>query len=283
MIAWFKSVVEYIEFVSNRRRDPRYGILPNTKIVIVFVLLVFAALFLTYYFADFPYFDWYYSRLWNQDRSSIFYHTTNIGRSDWMLWSSGGVILFMSIFRLSGASADFIVRWHHLFLKVYFVFTSVAFSGILAVLLKLLIGRARPVATTPGYEVWDAMPLVRLFENTGFPSGHSTSIAAFSMAIYLLAPRIGIYLIPVAVWIGITRLAVGAHFPTDVVAGLILGSTFTWLHARNFACRRLLFEFTDEGRLKHRNSTVKQARRFSRARKRNKENIGLGRFFEKAF
>ena len=60
----------------------------------------------------------------------------------------------------------------------------------------------------------------------------------------------------------------GAHFPSDVVAGFTLGVVFTWLYARSFARKRLLFEFSSSGRLRLRDLGAKRARRKVR-RKRN--------------
>jgi undecaprenyl-diphosphatase len=65
----------------------------------------------------------------------------------------------------------------------------------------------------------------------GFPSGHATAAAAFFGAvIYLAAPlpvrrRRGVRLLAVAciVLVGIARVALRAHWPTDAVAGIALG------------------------------------------------------------
>ena len=208
-----------------------------------------AVIGIAFIFADPPFYDWYYSRLWNQDRSSIFYHTTNLGKSNWMLLSSGGLMLIMSLYSLSDASRATVLRWRHQVMKLYFVFTSVAFAGLLTLGLKFLIGRARPVGTLPEDNQWHVLTFDEVAGHAGFPSGHSTAIGAFCMAMALLFPRFRAWLLLLALWVGATRVVVGAHFPSDVVAGLLVGSLFTWVHARNFARRRLLFKFTNDGNL----------------------------------
>lgn len=65
----------------------------------------------------------------------------------------------------------------------------------------------------------------------GFPSGHATAAAAFfGSVLYLAAPlprvaRYGVSALAVAciLLVGITRVALGAHWPTDALAGMALG------------------------------------------------------------
>lgn len=81
-------------------------------------------------------------------------------------------------------------------------------------LFKFAIGRPRPEALT-----------------MGFPSGHATAAAAFfGSAIYLAAslPRAARYwvralAIACILLVGIGRVALGAHWPTDALAGMALG------------------------------------------------------------
>lgn len=64
-----------------------------------------------------------------------------------------------------------------------------------------------------------------------FPSGHTT--ASFSMAttLALNIPRIWIVLYLLALLIGISRIYLGVHYPTDVMAGIIIGiSTSLLVH-----------------------------------------------------
>lgn len=59
--------------------------------------------------------------------------------------------------------------------------------------------------------------------NYSFPSGHSANAFALAMTLYFYDKRIGIPALIFAVIIGISRIFVGAHWPSDVLVGAALG------------------------------------------------------------
>ncbi len=259
------SVLDYFHFVAARRVAKTHGILPNFRLLLAIFLTTAVVVSLLHMFADPVFMKWYVAG--NADKSGWFALTTDLGKSNWILIATGSVILFMSLYKDDRLSASHMVKWHHVFLKYYFVFSNIVLSGLLAVFLKNLFGRARPFLFD-GTSLWESIPFEGVYKYASFPSGHSTTAGALFAALFFLKPKWGIIVAPIAVWVAVSRVAVGAHFPSDVVAGFTLGVVFTWLYARSFARKRLLFEFSSSGRLRLRDLGAKRARRKVR-RKRN--------------
>jgi membrane-associated phospholipid phosphatase len=97
-----------------------------------------------------------------------------------------------------------------------------ASAGALAELLKLLIRRKRPSELEVYlFRAWNEQPWST--KGLGLPSSHSAVAFAGSMALALLYPRLAWPALVVALGCGFTRIASGAHYPSDVVAGAMLG------------------------------------------------------------
>jgi undecaprenyl-diphosphatase len=61
-------------------------------------------------------------------------------------------------------------------------------------------------------------------ESSSFPSGHAASAAAFTTAVALESPLAGAALAPVAAAVAYSRVHTGVHWPSDVAAGMLLGT-----------------------------------------------------------
>lgn len=90
--------------------------------------------------------------------------------------------------------------------------------------LKPLVGRIRPY-DMPGTSI-DL--LVEGLSDKSFPSGHT--LASFEGAVVLLLndKRLGIPAIIIAVLVALSRLYLYVHYPSDVLAGAVLGSLFAF-------------------------------------------------------
>lgn len=97
---------------------------------------------------------------------------------------------------------------------------AVVLSVVLFKAIKNLIGRPRP------YEIWADLPCQMLpSDRFSFPSGHTMTAFAVCGAFAVLLPTILSFFLPAALLIGISRIFLGLHYPTDVLVGALLGAT----------------------------------------------------------
>lgn len=98
--------------------------------------------------------------------------------------------------------------------------TSLALEAILInLMIKKLVGRTRPYVVNEAIEYITKRP-----GDYSFPSGHTGCMfAVASVLFYMLPKKVGIPAMVVASLVGISRLYVGVHYPTDIIGGFIIG------------------------------------------------------------
>ena len=99
--------------------------------------------------------------------------------------------------------------------------------GLLAtnLTIKPLVERPRP------WLDWPIVPLVAEDDPNSFPSGHTCAAFAAGMAWARALPwRWGrLAAVVLAVLMGLSRLYVGVHYPSDVLAGALIGALCAWV------------------------------------------------------
>jgi len=87
-----------------------------------------------------------------------------------------------------------------------------------ALILEKLIRRARPFNVTPAITAW--IPLPTTF---ALPSAHASAAFALALALTFSSPRWGALALVLATLVALGRVITGVHYPSDVLAGAVLG------------------------------------------------------------
>lgn len=72
-------------------------------------------------------------------------------------------------------------------------------------------------------------PTVPALDKYSFPSGHTLHAVCFALVVCTYYSFLGWLLLPFALLIALSRVLLGLHYPTDVVAGATLGASIAWL------------------------------------------------------
>ena len=177
---------------------------------------------------------------------AAFEQVTRFGLSGWFLFPCGFILLFLAAVTSPHLASTAQAVLAALGARFGFVFLAIGLPGLFVSIVKRLIGRARPFVG--GHE--DPFAYVAFAwrpEFASMPSGHATTAVAAAIAIGAIWPRTRIVMWVYAVAIMISRVAVVAHHPSDVIAGALVALVGAHLLRRWFAARGLVFRSSDLG------------------------------------
>jgi membrane-associated phospholipid phosphatase len=167
---------------------------------------------------------------------AIFRVTTEGGDSLYSLLV-GGLAFLIGRNLLRGAKTEKLRYWSER-AKVWgaFLFVSVATSGLLSNLFKVVLGRSRPIKMLTenlyGFHFFEFTPKMM-----SLPSGHSNTAAATALVLWYLWPKswpLGLLLFG---GVALSRVALIKHFPADTLAGAYLALVTTFYIYRYFKNR----------------------------------------------
>ncbi|MDP2668821.1 MAG: phosphatase PAP2 family protein [bacterium] len=153
-----------------------------------------------------------------------FYDWGIIFKADYLLYVMIlGVFAFFVFFFFAKASKDEDKK------RAKWVIIHAFFAGILArfvfkPIIVLFWDRARPFSILA-----DVHRLVSESPAGAMPSGHAVFSFAVAMAVYFYYPKTSILFFLAAISMGLARVAAGVHWPSDILAGALVGIFSAWL------------------------------------------------------
>ena len=153
-------------------------------------------------------------------------------------WTSNAMNRFMLLITFLGKHqflipANLLLIFFFLFIRRQTWFSirvgAIALSSLaLMLILKNLFRRKRPLA-----------PLLKAVRGLSFPSGHAImAVTFFGMLIYIVRHTVEnnflqvilvVLLAMIILLIGFSRVYLRVHYPSDVLAGFIIGATWLWI------------------------------------------------------
>jgi len=169
---------------------------------------------------------------------------TDFGKSGWFLWPLG--ILFLGLAALPSLPRMPQRVLAAIMVRVGFLFVAIAVPSLFDTIIKRMIGRARPLVGG-SLDPYLFRPFNWTAEYASLPSGHATTAFAALVAFGTLWPRARTIMWIYALTIVVSRVVVTAHYPSDVLAGALVGVVGALLVRRWFALRGLGFSLSPGG------------------------------------
>ncbi|WP_337184077.1 phosphatase PAP2 family protein [Shinella sp.] len=171
---------------------------------------------------------------------------TDFGTFRWMIYGSGFLVILAYVVGRAGADGSTAGRARTGGRLSLYFFLTIGATSALVHLVKLIVGRARPELFAE-HGAYSLTPFAYDDLYSSFPSGHSAAVGAFFGAFSMLVPRLRPLFLLGALAIGVSRVVVGAHYPSDVAAGLLLGLWTAIATAYLFARKAWLFRLDARG------------------------------------
>jgi membrane-associated phospholipid phosphatase len=174
-------------------------------------------------------------------------YVTDFGKADFVL-AALALVLLAIVLTLPLARRISRAVWGSLEARVSYLLLAVAVPNLAGEIIKGVVGRGRPFVGGTA-NAFNFEPLVWQERFASFPSGHSNAAFALAFAVSAIWPKTRYVMWTYALLIGLSRLALLAHHPSDVVAGAVVGVLGAMAVRQWFAVRRLAFIIRANGRI----------------------------------
>ena len=163
---------------------------------------------------DLPVLDWIAANLWCPVLDAVMPVITLLGDAG-IFWIAIAVLfIFTRKYRKTGIGMMFALMMGLLVCNIW---------------LKPTIARIRPYDFQMEYFLKEIPLLVGGMHDFSFPSGHTIASFEAGVVILLNSKKLGIPAMILACLIAFSRLYLYVHYPTDVIASILLGTAFAFL------------------------------------------------------
>lgn len=119
-------------------------------------------------------------------------------------------VLFYLLFKVSG-------RKNQISLFLLGLLSLIISRGILTEVIRFFYNVPRP------FQESGVQALISHEASGSFPSGHMALLTPLVLLVYGLNKKFGIYLGVFTLLVGLSRVAAGVHYPSDVLGGVVIG------------------------------------------------------------
>uniref|UniRef100_A0A6C0J3T2 Phosphatidic acid phosphatase type 2/haloperoxidase domain-containing protein n=1 Tax=viral metagenome TaxID=1070528 RepID=A0A6C0J3T2_9ZZZZ len=99
---------------------------------------------------------------------------------------------------------------------------KLAFSSMITILIKVIIQRERPYKSSTRVQNLSNSTHSSLSEKYSFPSGHTQTATVLALILLRKYPNDN-FLKIMPFMVGLSRVFLGVHYPTDIIGGMIMG------------------------------------------------------------
>jgi undecaprenyl-diphosphatase len=189
------------------------------------------------------------------DREILFYLNGLMTQNEWLRWvvlifARYAIVVFVAVgiylwFRKSPKDhRGFLGIGHHENRQaVVFALLALAVGFTIDIIISHIFVRTRPFVAYPDL----VRNLALTVDLTSFPSKHAIAVFASATSIWLAHlwhfRNWGIFLFVMAFLIAFARVAAGVHYPSDIIAGMIIGVFSAWIiHENQDWIKRKIFK-----------------------------------------
>jgi membrane-associated phospholipid phosphatase len=190
----------------------------------------------------------------------FFAWSTRFGQSDWLLIPAGIIVIVVMLGDWRGVSRINAAAWWEIgsFAAVFFV--VVAVPGLVTDIVKPIVGRFRPDFVHEGAFAFAPLSFGG-YAHYSFPSGHATTMGAVAVLAAFVPSMVTIPILMATVVVAISRVMIGVHFPSDVVAGALIGASVGYFILRGMAAAGIVFVRRPDGSIRGRFGVLRSVRR----------------------